>query len=63
MPESGHVCTIFLIIHIQVQGREGSTITLYAGVASKPKAIYEWSLNNVEILSQGRSVIVLMINI
>merc|ERR1712218_367235 len=38
----------------EVQGIEGTTITLFAGVASKPKADYSWSLNNKEILTGGR---------
>ena len=31
--------------NLQVQGHEGTTITLYAGVASKPSADYTWTLN------------------
>ena len=40
--------------HVQVQGNEGSTITLYAGVASKPSADYTWELNSEALIDNDR---------
>eukprot|EP00116_Pleurobrachia_bachei_P008799 sb/3469061/ len=36
------------------QGTEGTTITLYAGVASRPKADYIWSIDGVTITTGDR---------